>query len=321
MIGTSNSLLADTKSGQVQPTEAPSPFRIWTDNEARFSLGKVGSIHHNYHEHPLMQLDRLAQLAKSLMPSGQCRFIAPGTTQASPFHHEPQSSQGLSIEEVFRRIEEPGSWVALYNVETHPLYGQFLKEALGTVKQVIDRDEHDMFKVQGFMFISAPPSVTPFHMDRENNFWLQIRGRKIINVWNPTDRHTVSASNVEDFIVNRSLTGVQLQQEALNRSHEFDTGPGDGVYFPSTSPHMTRCDAKWVQPGDGVSVSIGIVFYTSVTRQRANIHFLNRTLRRLGMTPTSPGISVWLDRLKYPIGRVLVKIYCLFRRYSPPAGF
>ena len=25
-------------------------------------------------------------------------------------------------------------------------YGQFLKEALGTVKQVIDRDEHDMFQ-------------------------------------------------------------------------------------------------------------------------------------------------------------------------------
>ena len=29
---------------------------------------------------------------------------------------------------------------------------------------------------------------------------------------------------------------------------------------------MTRSDASWTQPGNGVAVSIGIVFYTNVTR-------------------------------------------------------
>ena len=171
------------------------------------------------------------------------------------------------------------------------------------------------------MFISAPPSVTPFHIDRENNFWLQIRGRKTINVWEPSDRQTVSARDVEEFIVNRTLAGVQLREEALNRSHEFDTGPGDGVYFPSTSPHTTRCDASWVRPGDGVSISIGIVFYTSVTRRYANVHAMNRVLRRLGMEPQSPGTSAWLDTMKYPLGRIAVSFSRFLRGYSPPAGF
>jgi hypothetical protein len=284
-------------------------------------MARVCAIRHNFHEHPLMQVDRLAQLAKSLMPLGQCRFIEPGTKQSSAFNHKAQSPTGLGIEEIFHRIEEPGSWVALYNVEAEPAYDAFLREALGTLDGLIDRHEPGLFKVQGFIFISAPPSVTPFHMDRENNFWLQIRGRKTMNVWEPSDRQTVSANDVEDFIVNRNLAGVQLREGALERSHEFDTGPGDGVYFPSTSPHATRSDPHWVQPGDGVSISIGIVFYTSVTRRSANVHALNRLIRRLGMTPRSPGTSAWLDRMKYPFGRLTVSLMRLLRGYSPPTGF
>ncbi len=314
-------LTGDTTAGQERPTRASFPFRIWVDDEAKFLMTKVCAIHHNYHEHPLMQPERLAQLAKSLMPKGQCRFIAPGTSQTSPFQHKADSPDEHGIEEVFRRIEEPGSWVALYHVETDPAYDRFLRDALGTVKHLIDRQEGEIFKVNGFMFISAPPSVTPFHIDRENNFWLQIRGRKTINVWDPTDRETVSARDVEEFIVNKSLAGVKLQDEARARSHEFDTGPGDGVYFPSTSPHTTRSDPHWARPGDGISISIGIVFYTPVTRRRAYVHFINRLLRRLGFEPQPPGGAQWVERVKSVPGRLLVNAYRLFRGYSPPPGF
>jgi hypothetical protein len=316
-----NLLAGDSGTGQAQRARAPSRFRMWVGDEAAFSTAKVCSIHHNYHQHPLMQPERLAQLARSLMPNGQCRFIAPGTSQSSPFQHKADSPDGLGIEEVFRRIEEPGSWVALYHVETDLAYDRFLREALDTVKHLIDRQEGGVFKVNGFMFISAPPSVTPFHIDRENNFWLQIRGRKTINVWDPTDRETVSARDVEEFIVNRSLAGVKLQEEARARSHEFDTGPGEGVYFPSTSPHTTRSDPHWARPGDGISISIGIVFYTPVTRRRAYAHFVNRQLRRLGFEPQLPGASSWGDRVKHILGRVLVIPYRLLRGYSPPPGF
>ena len=303
------------------PAELPVRYHIRADDEAKFSMAKVCPIRHNFHEHPLMQLDSLKQLAQSLMRRGQCRFIAPGSTQASQFSVGMQSFDGRRIDEIFHRIEEPGSWIALYNVESNPSYSQLIQQALGTVKHLIDRQEPGMFNPRGYIFISAPPSVTPFHIDRENNFWLQIRGRKVINIWDRTDRQVVAARDVEEFITTQSLSGVKLRDEFLMRSLEFDAGPGDGVYFPVTSPHTTRCDTGWTRPGDGVSISIGIVFSTSLTRRHANIHAFNKVLRRLGLNPRTPGNSDWIDGLKYPLGRVVVRFLRRFQHYSPPEGF
>ena len=49
------------------PVSQTAGFRIDVADENSFSLGKLGAIRHNYHLHPLMQMDRLAQLAKSLV--------------------------------------------------------------------------------------------------------------------------------------------------------------------------------------------------------------------------------------------------------------
>jgi hypothetical protein len=304
----------------IDAVNAPD-FRIAVGDEKSFSMDRICAIKHNYHEHPLMRLDRLAQLAKSLMPMGKCRFMARDTTQSSKFLHSDKNPEGLEIEEVFRRIEEPGSWIALYNVEIDPEYDLLLRQALGTVRHLIDPQEPGIYNLNGFMFISAPPSATPFHIDRENNFWLQIRGRKTINVWDAADREAVAAKDVEEFIVGKTLRGVRLRDELMPRSHEFDTGPGDGVYFPSTSPHTTRSNTHWVRPGDGVSISIGMVFYTSVTQHRANVHAFNRALRRFGMNPRLPGALPWLDNLKYPMGRAVVSLMRRLRNYTPPPGF
>lgn len=95
---------------------APGACRVIAD--AGFSLRRLGPIRHNYHRHPLMQLDRLEQLARSLMATDQCRFIVPGSTDPSKFEHKSRPADGRSVEEVFRRIDETGSWIALYNVQT-----------------------------------------------------------------------------------------------------------------------------------------------------------------------------------------------------------
>ncbi|HJV95330.1 MAG TPA: cupin domain-containing protein, partial [Albitalea sp.] len=281
----------------------PAPgYRVWVDEPGQFTTQHVTALHHTFHQHPLMQLPQLAQLAGRLMASGQCRFMAPGATQASALAsvlHEA-SPDGRGIDEVFSHIERPGTWVALYNVETDPAYRAFLDEVMASVRSLLTGRQPGIFKVSGYVFISAPPSVTPFHIDRENNFWLQLCGRKTINVWDATDREVVAAKDVEDFVIFGSLDGVRLKDSVRSRSHEFQCGPGDGVYFPSTSPHMTQ-----VLPGDGVCVSMGVVFYTQVTRRHARVHQVNHVLRRLGLSPRSPGESLRLDRLKAPFGYLL----------------
>ncbi|MBC7482729.1 MAG: cupin [Rhizobacter sp.] len=318
------SLSAATFASDPQHAErAPVPateFKVWVDDAASFSPHRVQTIHHNFHQHPLMQLPELAKLAKELAVTKQCRFITPGAEQATPFHHDPKDPEGRTIEEVFSRIEEPGSWVALYNVETNSVYREFLNEVTASVRPLVDPQQPGMFNVGGFIFISAPPSVTPFHIDRENNFWLQVKGRKTINVWDHTDQQVVAAKTVDQFIVYAALEDVRLKEGFRERSHEFDVGPGYFVYFPSTSPHMTRSDPSWVRPGDGVSISIGVVFYTDVTRRSANVHAWNLFLRRLGLSPREPGQSAWLDRLKYPCGCTLVWVKKAFRGYRPRVG-
>ena len=91
------------------------------------------------------------------------------------------------------------------------------------------------------------------------------------------------------------------------------------MYWPSTSPQTTRTTTDWVVPGDGVSISIGVVFYTPHMRRMANIHAWNYFLRRLGVSPREPGGSPF-DSMKYSLGRALVWAKKTFRRYEPSAG-
>ncbi len=282
--------------------------------------GLIGPIKHNYHLHPLMQLPRLAQLAKSLYATEQCRFVLPDTNVKSVFHHEAKSPDGRDIDTVFSQIEQPGSWVALYNVQTDPHYSQFLWDVMGSAKKVMAH-EQNIYDVRGFIFISAPPSVTPLHIDRESNFWLQLHGRKTMNVWNNDDTVLVPTGRREEFLMYGGAD-IQFRDEYLARSHEFECGPGDGVFFPMTSPHMTRSNADWVHPGNGVTASIGVVFYSDQTRRAANIHVANHFLRRaLKGNPQGPQVTGLVNTVKYAAGKVIMAGKQWRGGYKAPPGF
>ncbi len=296
-------------------------FRIWPDDPAAFSTHSIARIRHNLHQHPLLGLDQLQELAKELLPLSGCRFLAPDSNSGSRFDHQPSSHKGLAIHDVFQRIDEPGSWVALYNIENIPRYRRLLHEAVNSVRPLVEREQPGIFAVTGFIFISAPPSVTPFHIDRENNFWLQIRGRKFITLWDRNDTQTLPTDVVETFIVDRDLERVRLNETIRARGREFDNGPGEGMYFPSTTPHMTRTTTDWVKQGDGVSISFGVNFYTSVTRRHAKVHQVNRLLRRTGINPRPPGQQAWRDGLKAPFGRTVISFLKMRRKdYEVPPG-
>jgi hypothetical protein len=275
---------------------------LWVDDPASFSTHRITPLHHNFHEHPLFQIPELVKLGKELAPLEQCRFMRPGLTASSVIAHDSRHPDGRSIDEFFARLEEPGSSVALYNIEVIPRYQALLHAVVGIMQDSVEREQPEVFLVNGFVFISSPPSVTPFHIDRENNFWLQLHGHKIMNVWDHRDRRIVPAEAVEDFIVTHSLRKVRYREEFRAQSHEFHARPGDGVYFPSTSPHMTRSDPDWTAPGDRVSISIGVTFYTSFTRKVARVHQVNRVMRRCGLAPRYPGESPRADAFKATVG-------------------
>ncbi|WP_431273721.1 JmjC domain-containing protein [Variovorax ureilyticus] len=289
-------------SGDNAVRPAATTYRVWADDPQGFTTYGVAALHHNFHEHPLFQVPELVKLAMELAPREQCRFMRQGMTVASAIAHDSRHPDGRSLEEFFQRMEEPGSSVALYNIEVIPRYDDLLHSIVGSMRALVEREQPDIFLVNGFVFFSAPPSVTPFHIDRENNFWLQLHGRKTLDVWDHRDRSIVPADGVEDFIVTQSLRKVRFKEEFMPRALEFDAGPGDAIYFPSTSPHMTRSGTDWVGPGNRLSISIGVTFYTSVTRRLARIHQTSRLMRKCGLSPSYPGESMLADACKAAVG-------------------
>ena len=291
-------------------------FQISVQDTDAFSADSTSTLQHNYHDHPLLQLDAFRELANYLFPLKKCRFVSSDIKQDSSFTHYDHALDGRDIDKVFDEIETPGSWIALYNIETHPTYNRLLGQMLDSVNVRGMLKQGEIFKIAGFLFISAPPSVTPFHIDRENNFWLQLAGEKNITLYDRNDRSVVAARDVENFIIHGGLEDVQLNDDIAPKGTNYAMNAGEGVYFPSTTPHMTMTEEGRTK----VSVSLGVVFYTDLTRKTARVHQCNNVLRRLVKEPRSPGQSAFSDTLKAPIGHMVALLRQRFRNYDPPPG-
>ena len=131
---------------------------------------------------------------------------------------------------MFRHIEKKDSWVALCNIQTDPVCRGFLWDVIKSTSHLADHQEN-VFDVRGFVFISTPPSGTPFHIGCETNLWKSIRGRKTISFQDREDREVVSTRDVENFIMYRSLDAAKLKGDRRARSHDFDCGPSNDVHF------------------------------------------------------------------------------------------
>ena len=135
-----------------------------------------------------------------------------------------------------------------------------------------------MHQREGFIFISSPSAVTPYHMDPEHNFLLQIRGEKQFNVWDGRDRSVLSEIELEEYFFGNQPQPV-YKEEYRPKASRFELAPGDGLHVPVATPH-------WVQNGDDVSISFSITFRSRVSERQQIVHRVNRGLRRQGANPT-----------------------------------
>jgi hypothetical protein len=242
-------------------------------------------VRHHLCEHPLFELPRLLQLARTL-PEDRVEYnsgeLAVGVDPA----RTPRT--GLSIEETVRRIEECKSWMVLKNVERDPEYGDLLRRYLDEVEGLGHGDARQIDHREAFVFLSSPGSVTPYHIDPEWNFLLQIRGKKLMHVF---DTSVLSEQELERFYsgAHRNLV---YKDEYAQKMEPFELDPGEGVHVPVTAPH-------WVKNGPEVSVSFSITFQTRLSERRGIIYRVNHGLRQRGWDPAPVGSSPWRDGLKY----------------------
>jgi hypothetical protein len=250
------------------------------------------AVRHNLAEHQLLTVGRVAELADAL-PESSVEHNLGNVDKLVPTGEAPRLD--ATPGEIARGIETNGSWMVLKNIEQDPAYKALLDDALGEVSAWSDREGGQTLR-EGFIFLSAPNSMTPAHVDPEHNFLLQIRSSKTMHTGDFPDAETRNRT-LEAF---HSGAHRNIDWEPLN-DKPFALEPGDGVYMPVAKPH-------WVQNGPDVSVSLSITFRTPATEREARLWLTNNRLRKLKVTPREPGASERADKVKDAAARTLSKL-------------
>ena len=245
----------------------------------------------------LFSLESLVALSKRL-PSNKVEYNA-GTIEID-MHDKLTPQTGLSVEETIRRIQSCRSWMVLKNVEADPIYRSLLDACLADVAHLSEPLTPGMRRHEGYIFISSPGSRTPYHMDGEHNFLLQLTGSKKVHMWDSADRSLLTEKEIEAHYTG-AHRNLSYQDAFAAKSQVLDLTPGHGLHFPVNAPH-------WVQNGPEVSVSFSVTFRTPAIDKRALLYATNSRLRAWGLNPTPVGQSGVRDALVHTTVRGLRKL-------------
>jgi hypothetical protein len=234
-------------------------------------------LRHSLTAHPLLEIEALAQLAERLPITSveYNRGDLPIGVDGKP------GSNGLTIAETIRRVAEAESWAVLKNIEQVPTYRDLLIGLLDEIRPEIEAATGAMLTPQGFIFVSSPNSVTPYHFDPEHNILLQIRGSKVMTQFPAGDTRFVPDEAHETYHAGGPRE-LKWDDSFLGHGREFPLSPGDALFVPVMAPHF-------VKNGPAPSVSLSITWRSEWSYRESDARILNAILRARGFAPKAPG--------------------------------
>jgi hypothetical protein len=227
--------------------------------------------------HPLLEIEALAGLAEQLPLTSveYNRGDLPIGVDGKP------GSNGMTIAETIRKVAEAESWAVLKNIEQVPAYEALLLGLLEEIRPEIEAATGAMLTPQGFIFVSSPGSVTPYHFDPEHNILLQIRGSKVMTQFPAGDTRFVPDPAHETY---HSGGPRELKWDDAMLAHgtEFALSPGEALFVPVMAPHF-------VKNGPAPSVSLSITWRSEWSYRESDARIFNAILRERGFKPKAPG--------------------------------
>ena len=186
---------------------------------------------------------------------------------------------------VAREIVAHPRWMAIKNLEQVPDYRAVVNEGLDSADLGLGLGPA-MNAREGYIFLSAASTVTPAHVDHEHNLLLQVVGTKRVTVGSFAD------PDHESDVMEGMHSGRYGRTGVLpHEPRTFELEPGTGVYIPPRAVHM-------VEVGEGLSISLSLVFHTRELERSARVYAVNAKLRKTGLRPRPPGSSVAADKAK-----------------------
>jgi hypothetical protein len=299
----------------VRPVPSSLRSAIDWSSITTFRPRRITRFRHRLAEEPLLDMAHLRSLAKRMEPKGHVKFkAAKAGTARDPFLTNNSHVDGHSIDQVFDRIAEPASWLALYEINQDAAYADLCSRLLAEIDSRVGVEDPGMYGPDLAIFLSSPPAFTPYHIDQHPVFFFQLRGKKRLNLWDSHDPEVLPPELAEQFLCWKTEGIIKYRDAIQPKVIEIELSPGEGVYWPATTPHLTHTEGHWVTPDDGFSLSFNISYYTNSTRRRLCVSALNQLLRMHSpVNPRPYGRSPVADILKYPLGRAFLGVRRLLK--------
>lgn len=276
-----------------------------------FDPWHVQAVRHRLTDHPLLQSDQLIALGDRFRCSSRLFTFSNKAGAGANFDAVSRLYPNTrTVKESLQNINDAKAWVLLRHVQADPVYRPLIDYALNPIQPEIERKDPGMYYRAGWIFVAAPRTTTPFHIDRNHGILLQVRGVKTVYVWDAEDTDVVTDRARDVFHARHDLDLVKWHEEFRERAHVFILGPGMGVYIPETCAHM-------VETSDEPSTTISLTYSTNATRRDAMVHVMHDLMRRKGIEPPEVGKRPILDTLTYAAGSALVAAHAAASR--PPA--
>ena len=266
---TAHDLSLSARSGGVFPQISRNAF-------ARSYPETPHVLHHTLDLDERLSLDALAALSDEL-GSGSVEYN-PGNLPIG-VDGKP-GDNGMTIGDTIRHITTSNSWAVLKNIEQVPAYRTLLHDLLEELRPAIEARTGDMLTPQGYIFISSPNAVTPYHFDPEHNILLQLKGSKVMTQF-PAGNRKYAPDEVHESYHLGGPRELPWDDSLLANGTPYGIGPGEAVYVPVMAPHFVR-------NGEESSISLSITWRSEWSYAEADARCFNGLVRKLGFSPAAP---------------------------------
>ncbi len=262
-----------------------------TDERSRFEENfnrTCFTFDHTLHESPAFDLPNLVEVSKRLPTS----YFSTRAANVADGWNERGMRPPVTLTETVASIGESNSLVLLKGLAEDPEYAPIFRDVLAELEDYVGvalRDDASLWRAT--IIIGSPHRVTPYHIDAEANFLFQLRGEKILSVFDPTDRTLLTDVELENFYAGDFSAAHYKPERQKDAALEITFPAGMGVHIPLHAPHHVR-------NGASVSVAVSVNCELRSNVQRRQLYKFNRLMRKSGIAPASPGSSPWQDRLK-----------------------
>lgn len=208
---------------------------------------------------------------------------------------------GCSLDELLTGLRERSGYLMVSNAERDDEYRGVMEEILGEIALATEARDPGITWYSTYIFLSAEASLTPYHMDRELNFLLQIRGEKCVQLWDRADPEVMTAAQKDELLAYASEQRPPFRESFAHKAQRFVLRPGLGLHHPFIAPHV-------VETTSDLSISLAFTWRTRRTDRWTAAHTWNHRMRRLGLRPLAAGEHPLLDRAKSAAMNVLRQV-------------